>query len=63
MAIRFESDQPKRERNFRYFRRSRAISAVQIWIMTALAEVPTKVFIFRFCLMVLKKISICQRSL
>jgi hypothetical protein len=30
MAIRFESDQPKRERNFKYLRRRRVISAVQI---------------------------------
>jgi len=26
-----------------------ALNAVQIWIRTALALVPTKVFIFRFC--------------
>jgi hypothetical protein len=63
MAIRFESDQPNRERNMRYLRRRMVISAVQIWIMTAFAEVPTKVFILRFCFIVLKKISICQRSL
>jgi hypothetical protein len=52
MAIRFESDQPKREQNIKYLRRSRVINAVQIWIITAFAEVPTKVFILRFCLMV-----------
>jgi hypothetical protein len=56
MAIRFKSDQPKCERNVIYLRIRRAISAVQIWIITAFAEVPTKVFIFRLCLMVLKKI-------
>ena len=30
---------------------------------TALADVPTKVLIFRFCLSALKNSSICQRSL
>ena len=63
MATRFEIDQAKLERNLRYFRMRIAINAVQIWIMSALGEVPTNVFILRFCFMVLKKISICQRSL
>ena len=31
--------------------------------MQMVAEVPTKVLIFRFCLMALKNSSICQRSL
>ncbi|HOC44986.1 MAG: hypothetical protein PHT96_12205 [Syntrophorhabdaceae bacterium] len=47
----------------RYLRRRIDINAVQIWIMTAFAEVPTKVFILRFYFNVLKNISICQRSL
>jgi len=38
-------------------------SPVQTWIFRALAEVPTKVLMRRFCLMALKKSSICQRSL
>ena len=42
---------------------SRAINAVQIWVLRALAEVPTKVLTRRFCLRALKKSSICQRSL
>ena len=39
------------------------MSAVQIWICKALAEVPTKVFTLRFCLRALKNSSICQRCL
>jgi|GEM_PF-3011355 len=30
------------------------INAVQIWIMTAFADVPAKVFIFRICSVVVK---------
>jgi uracil-DNA glycosylase len=33
-----------------------------IRVLTAFAEVPTKVLIFRFCLRTLKNSSICQRS-
>ena len=40
-----------------------AISAVQTWTFRALALVPTKVLIFRFCFSALKNSSICQRSL
>jgi hypothetical protein len=39
------------------------MSAVQIWMRTALAEVPTKVLMRRFCLMALKNSSIYQRCL
>ena len=42
---------------------SMSINAVQIWVLRALAEVPTKVLTRRFCLRALKKSSICQRSL
>ena len=63
MATRFEIDHPKLERNFKYFRRRMAINAVQIWVLRAFADVPTNVLILRFCLIVLKKISICHRSL
>ena len=38
-------------------------TAVQIWLMTAFSLVPMKLLIFRFCLIFLKKSSICQRSL
>lgn len=51
------------ELSWRYFRINMAMSAVQIWIFTALALVLTKVFILRFCLSALKNSSICQRSL
>ena len=37
--------------------------AVQIWMCIAFSLVPTKVLILRFCLSVLKKTSIFQRSL
>jgi len=43
-ATRFERDQPKVERSWRYLRTSRAIRAVQIWVWSAVALVPTKVF-------------------
>ena len=39
------------------------MSADQIWMCTAFALVPTKVFIRRFCLSALKNSSICQRCL
>ena len=39
------------------------MAAVQIWLMTAFSLVPMKLLIFRFCLIFLKKSSICQRSL
>lgn len=42
---------------------SNAINAVQIWILSALADVPTLVLIRSFCLMLLKKRSTCQRAL
>ena len=63
IATRFDSDHWNRERYFKYFRIKTAITAVQIWIKSALGEVHTKVLILRFCFMVLKKISICHRSL
>ena len=63
MATRFDIDQPSVERNFKYFRIRMAINAVQIWVNKAFRLVPTNVLIFRFCLIVLKKISICHRSL
>src|SRR5208283_5681593 len=63
MATRFETDHAKVERNLRYFKRRTAIKAVQIWVFSAFADVPTNVLTLRFCLMVLKKTSICQRSL
>ena len=39
------------------------MSAVQTWTFKALALVPTKVLIFRFCFSALKNSSTCQRSL
>jgi hypothetical protein len=39
-----DSDQPKLDFNCRYFTSKVAISAVQSWVFSALAEVPTKVF-------------------
>src|SRR5437899_2035427 len=50
-------------RIWRYFNKSMAISAVQIWICTAFSLVPTNVLILRDCLRALKNSSICQRSL
>ena len=35
--------------------------AIQICVITALREVPTKLLMRRFCLIHLKKVSICQR--
>ena len=55
-------DHAKRARNLKYFRKRMAINAVQIWVLR-IGEVPTKDSILRFCLMVLKKLSLCQRSL
>src|SRR5438309_3205583 len=40
-----------------------AISAVQSWVFSALAEVPTKVFTRSDCFRARKNNSICQRSL
>src|SRR5262249_39815909 len=48
-------------RNCRNFTSSSAISAVQIWILRALAEVPTNVLTRRFCFNSRKNCSICQR--
>jgi hypothetical protein len=42
---------------------SMAINAVQIWVLSALAVLPTKVFTLRDCFSALKKSSICQRFL
>lgn len=63
MATRFDNDQPSVDRNFRYFNTRIAINAVPICVSRAFRLVPTNVLIFRFCLIVLKNISICQRSL
>lgn len=56
-----DSDHPSRDLNCRYLSRRIAINAVQTCTRTALALVPTKVLIFKCCLSVLKKISICHR--
>ena len=37
--------------------------AVQTCVITALRDVPTKLFTFRFCLIHLKNSSTCQRDL
>ena len=42
---------------------AKAISAVQICVFSALAEVPTKVFTLQDCFSALKNSSICQRFL
>ena len=62
-ATRFDSDEAKRERSWRERRSSIAIRAVQTWIFSALALVPTNVLILRFCFRALKNSSICHRSL
>ncbi len=62
-ATRLESDQSTRLRNCNSLSSSMAMSAVQIWMLSAFLLVPTKVLILRFCLMALKKSSICHRCL
>jgi hypothetical protein len=47
----------------RAFKMSIVISAVHICIITAFSVVPIKDLICKFCLISLKKISICQRLL
>lgn len=47
----------------RYDISNMVMRAVQIWISTALREVPTKLFMCRFCFRLRKKISIIQRDL
>ena len=47
--MRLDRLQPKREDSCRYRKRSIEINAVQICVLTAFADMPTKVLIFRFC--------------
>ena len=49
--------------NFRYASSRWTQMAIQICVMTALREVPTKLLMRRFYLIHLKKSSICQRAL
>src|SRR5512139_2214444 len=56
IATRLDSDQANRDRNFRYFSTRIAINAVQMCIINTLVEVPKKVLILTFCLIVLKKV-------
>src|ERR1700676_1902152 len=53
-AARLDSDQPKLDFICRYFKISMAISAVQIWVLTALALVPRNDFTFAVCFKALK---------
>src|SRR5450432_1373236 len=62
-AARFDSDQPKLDFICRNFKISMAISAVQIWVLTALALVPRNDFTLAVPLSSLKKSSTAQRSL
>lgn len=48
---------------FRYLSKSIAIMAHHIWIRTALAEAPTKLFTRKSCLRCLKNTSMSQRAL
>ena len=60
VVVGFESTGPYAEPLMNFFVK-KPVRLVQV--RSAFGEVPTKVLILRFCLMVLKKISICHRSL
>ena len=59
----FENDQPAFDPWCSHLITSRATRAVQIWMRRALSLTPIKVLTLRFCFRVLKKTSICHRSL
>ena len=61
--MKLDKCQPKLERICRILTSSIEISAVQICVLSALAEVPTKVFTLQDCFSALKNSSICQRFL
>src|SRR5690606_18250352 len=62
-ATMFDRCQLNLEHAFRYLSMSMVINAVQIWISTALVDVPRKVLILSSCLISLKNISISHRAL
>ena len=58
-----EIEIPSLALNFKNDKMRYTQSAIQSCVSTALSDVPKKLFTFRFCLIHLKKSSICHRSL